>query len=342
MQERLDRLNTADDGMRKYTLYRMMERCEKELQGGKHAPLAEDIFRIVDELLRQEQERLDQEINVHVVFAPSAAGSMKVALSGCGRRLESRVIHWEDWFSYGPIRQIHEEHGRLQRDRWMEERLNHAMFGKLMNREHQLEAVIKELANIPENRRIYLWCGDNAHEQISLRLAMYVLNGKENPIHIMNVTQLYQEIEHKYEPEVDPHYVAMLPLETLQEMIGRMDAVPPVDESTNKALVADWMRLAKTTDTLRIWKNGEIVGLEEDAFDTQIMNTIRELQQSGDLEFTRDGYVRAGRVAAELFDRQIFDSHQYIEYRFWHLISTDQLKFNGIPYALYLYSVKIP
>ncbi|MDR0267451.1 DUF1835 domain-containing protein [Paenibacillus sp.] len=326
--------------MERIALNQMIERAEQEISKDGQKQLAEDILRIIDELLDEEQERLDREINVHVVFSPSAAGTIKVALSNCDKRLESRVIHWDDFFSFGPINQIHQEDGRLNREQWMMERFNHEMFRRMMN--HRLDNVMKELSNIPENRRIYLWCGENAHEQASLRLAMHALRGNTNKIHIMNATQLYKEIAYKYEPAFEPRFVGQFPLEALEEIISRFESAIPVDEHMKTELAADWKRLSETTETLRIWKNGEFVSLEEDAFDTEILNTIRELQQSGDIKIVQEGYVGAGCVVSDLIDRNIYDSVQYIEYRFWHLISCGQLKFKGIPYALYLYSVKIP
>lgn len=54
-----------------------------------------------------------------------------------------------------------------------------------------------------------------------------------------------------------------------------------------------------------------------------------------------DGDVGMGRVAGELSEPKIMGSDPYIEYRIYRPISSSYLEFKGIPYALYLYSVKI-
>lgn len=62
---------------------------------------------------------------------------------------------------------------------------------------------------------------------------------------------------------------------------------------------------------------------------------------SSDPEYVQDGYVKMGRVAGELCERKNVGSVPFTEYRIWHLISSCYLEFKGIPYAMYLYSVKI-
>ncbi|GIP26052.1 hypothetical protein J23TS9_11820 [Paenibacillus sp. J23TS9] len=341
MQNGKDMLMTMNDNLRRMLLIRMVERVEQGLLEKGNEKLAEELIGILNDVQREEQDRLDRKINVHVVFSSSGAGSVKVALSECEKRLESRVIQVDDFYSYGPILQLHLEQGRHKRERWMMERFNDRMY-RLLDRENRVGHFLSKLSSIPENRRIYLWVGENAHDQVSARLAMYALRGKTNDIHILNVSQMYKEAVHRFEPKLEPKYVGHVPMEALTEMMIQFESAQPIDEKTKETLVRDWEQLSITTDTLRIWKNGEIVGLEEDAFDAEILNTVRSLQRSGDKENVKNGYVRAGAVVSELIERKIFESDRYIEYRLWHLISSGQLDFKGIPYALYLYSVKIP
>lgn len=335
-------LMTMNDNLRRNLLIRMVERAELGLQENGNEKLAEELLSIIDDVQREEQERLDRKINVHVVFSSSGAGSIKVALSECEKRMESRVIQLDDFYSYGPILQLHLEQGRLKRERWMMERFNDQMYRSLMDRENRVDHFLNKLSSIPENCRIYLWVGDNAHDQVSVRLTMYALRGNNNDIHILNVTQMYKEAAQRFEPALEPKYVGHVPMEALKEMMNEFESAQPIDEKTKETLIKDWEQLSITTDTLRMWKNEEIVGLEEDAYDAEILHTVRSLQQSEDKELVKNGYVRAGAVATELFERKIFESDRYIEYRLWHLISSGQLDFKGIPYALYLYSVKIP
>ncbi len=342
MQNGKDMLMTMNDNLRRNLLIRMVERAWQGLQENGNEKLAEELLSILNDVQREEQDRLDRKINVHVVFSSTGAGSVKVALSKCEKRMESRVIQLDDFYSYGPILQLHLEQGRLKRERWMMERFNDQMYRSLMDRENRVDHFMSKLSSIPENCRIYLWVGDNAHDQVSARLTMYALRGKTNDIHILNVTQLYKEVAERFEPALEPKYVGHVPMEALTEMMNQFESAQLIEEKTKGALVKDWEVLSITTDTLRMWMNGEIVGLEEDAFDAEILHTVRSLQQSDDKELVKNGYVRAGAVVSTLFEREIFESDRYIEYRLWYLISSGQLDFKGIPYALYLYSVKIP
>jgi len=341
MQNGKDMLLTMDDNLRRNLLIRLVERAELGLQENGNEKLAEELLSIIDDVQREEQERLDRKINVHVVFSSSGAGSIKVARN-MEQREESHVMSWDEFYSYGPILHLHQEQGRLKRERWLMERFNDRMFRTLMDRENRVDHFMSKLSSIPENCRIYLWIGDNVHDQVSARLTMHALRGNNNDIHILNVTQMYKEVAQRFEPALEPKYVGHVPMEALKEMMNQLESAQPMEENARLTLIKDWEQLSITTDTLRVWKNGEIVGLEEDAFDAEILQTVRSLQQSDDKELVKNGYVRAGAVVSELFERKIFESDRYIEYRLWHLISSSQLDFKGIPYALYLYSVKIP
>lgn len=341
MQFGKDMLMTMNDNLRRTLLIRMVERAELGLQENGNEKWAEKLLSIIDEVQREEQDRLDRKINVHVVFSSTGAGSVKVARN-MEQREESQVMSWDEFYSYGPIYHLHQEQGRLKRERWLMERFNDWMYRSLMDRENRVEHFMSKLSNIPENCRIYLWIGDNAHDQVSTRLTVYALRGNNNDVHILNVTQMYKEVAQRFEPALEPKYVGHVPIEALKEMMNQFESAQPIEENARLTLIKEWEQLSITTDTLRIWKNGEIVGLEEDAFDAEILDTVRSLQQSDDKELVKNGYVRAGAVASELFERKIFESDRYTEYRLWHLISSGQLDFKGIPYALYLYSVKIP
>ncbi|MGG4106185.1 DUF1835 domain-containing protein [Paenibacillus lautus] len=65
--------------------------------------LLEKHIETVDNQRLQEEEL---QTHVHIVFSLSEAGSLKVALSQLGKREESRVVAFNDWFSVGPITQL--------------------------------------------------------------------------------------------------------------------------------------------------------------------------------------------------------------------------------------------
>lgn len=280
--------------------------------------------------------------NVHLIFLAGGAGAIKAALSGCGKNSpDHAILYWDDFYSFGPIFRIHEEQGLLARERWLGERFKGEWNRALRDRGHRLDRILKLLAELPEDRRVYLWCGENAHEQISVRIAAHALQSKNNDVYIMNVTQMHEELADNPEPESVPRYAGHANADLLKTMLSRIDRVEPANREIREAWVEDWNRLCLGSDTLRIWQNGKITSLEEHAFDDAIIKTVERLQYSEDPEFVEDGYVKAGKVLSELAQLQLFDSDPYFEYRFWHLISIARLEFKGIPYAPYLYHVKI-
>ncbi|MCJ8012389.1 DUF1835 domain-containing protein [Paenibacillus sp. KQZ6P-2] len=341
MINRKEFLLAMEENNRKDVLLSMCERAEQAINESSNEGMAAELLQIVDEMYLREQERLENESHVHITFSPSNEGSLKVALSKCGKRMESRVMHWDDFYAYGPIWKLHTEEGIVLREQWLMERFNNQLFLVFKNRENRLNLIMERLAQIPDHHRIYLWGGDNTHDQVAVRLVLYALRGKPNDIHILNVTREYQKVVQKYQPDLEPRSIGHVPFNALIDIVSRFETAEPISRKTRDDLVDDWIRLSHTTDTLRIWKNGDIVGLEENAFDEDILEAVRSLQNSGDENNVQDGYVKAGRIAAELIDRNIFDSDSYFQYRIWHLVSTGQLQFKGIPYAMYLYNVKI-
>ncbi|MEC0371354.1 DUF1835 domain-containing protein [Paenibacillus chibensis] len=294
----------------------------------------------IEKMHQAEQERHPWKKYIHIAFLSADSGSIKVALN-TDHRLESQVIHWNDFYAFGPLWKIHTEQGLVQRETWIMERFNNRFFHSLQDRENRAIHILKLLREIPDHRRIYLWCGDNVHDQVALRLAVYALQDKLNDVYIMNVTRLYPPTAHRYDPEITPLHIGSVPFEALEEIVNSYHSAQPVNHEIQELLEHEWLHLSLSTDTLRTFENGIIVGLDEHAFDEEILNCIRELQLSGDPEYVQDGYVKMGRVAGELSERKKVGSDPFIEYRIWHLISSGYLEFKGIPYAMYLYSVKI-
>jgi hypothetical protein len=56
---------------------------------------------------------------IHILFGPSPAGGLKVALKDLGLEKKDSVISFWDMFSVGPIRKLHEMDGTGNRLDWM-------------------------------------------------------------------------------------------------------------------------------------------------------------------------------------------------------------------------------
>ncbi|MWV42427.1 DUF1835 domain-containing protein [Paenibacillus sp. HJL G12] len=337
MESRKNRLAKLDSHYAIPVLMELVEQAEQSARTVKQYDLADSMLRYMDRYLNQVQEIKDLLTHVHVAFNCSAAGSLKVARSTVGQNASSNVLAWEDNFSYGPIFRIHNHESYLERQNWLSGHIVGERF-PFVSLEHQMLHIMKQLNGIPDHLRIYLWSGNNAHEQVSLRLALYALRGKLNDVHIVNVSQIYTEIDHHFDTE--PLSLNQVPLEALQEMLKEIASLPPIDEQTKNMLIKEWEILSETTGTLRTWEDGKIVDLEENAFDEAILQTIRMLQKENQ-EQGGDGFVKAHILLGRLFERKLCDSFQYLEYRIWHLIDSGLLEHKGLPTNYSMYSVRL-
>ncbi|UUZ81828.1 DUF1835 domain-containing protein [Paenibacillus sp. P26] len=312
------------------------------VSGDEGAALA-PFVRIWNQYLEaKHQRRADQvrrQQHVHLVFGQSDAGSMKVALSHIGRRLESRVLAFSDLFSVGPLGQLDEEAGQRRRWEWISRRFDYYGYHIHPNQEHQIGPMADTLARLPEDKRITIWYGDNAHDQVGLRFAMHVLRDRRRPVHAVNITEAFTGIAGRFGGKPYPLTVGMTDLEALQEILERCQGDEPLSDEARRRYEHEWQELSEREGNLRLWQDGAIRTVPEDRLDADLLAIVKKLQDSQG----GDGFVRAGRVAGEAMDRWnqvIGDS--YVQYRLWTLIGEGRLEFRGMPGALYKFSVRHP
>lgn len=78
--------------------------------------------------------------------------------------------------------------------------------------------------------------------------------------------------------------------------------------------------------------------IPESYYDEEILSLILQLQQREE-----ESYVNAGVIVGTVIGQwNLYISTSFIEYRFWRLISEGNLLFKGIPYAMYLYFLRVP
>jgi len=100
----------------------------------------------------------------------------------------------------------------------------------------------------------------------------------------------------------------------------------------------EWEILAQSKALLRIWQDGRIESVQEDYFDTLILDTIRRMQSENE----NKEFIRAGNVIGEIIcklDNVVGDS--FLEYRIRHLIYNGFLELKGVPRSMRHYSVKL-
>lgn len=136
-------------------------------------------------------ERMNQEY-VHILFGMSDAGSLKVTLSALGIRETNQVLAFNESFSIGPLSGLDTITGMQNRQLWMMERDENYSLSQHHNQENQLVHMVQTVKSIPHHASIVIWVADNAHDQTGLRFLLHVLRDRIQPVHIVNVTELYQ------------------------------------------------------------------------------------------------------------------------------------------------------
>lgn len=278
----------------------------------------------IDAVNNQRLQEEELQTHVHIVFSLSEAGSLKVALSKVGKREESRVVAFKDCFSVGPITELSTMEGQLRRRVWLMEHDRDSYYLDNINQEHQIERMIDTLKNIPENKTVVIWCGDNAHDQTGLRFAMYLLRERKNPVHMVNVTQILTEMGQGNAPIAQ----ALVERDKYIDIVSNYGEGIPLNSDLRKRYESEWMELARQDNVLRLWVEGKVMGCQEDKLDGVIVKSVMELldkHQPGDL-------VNAGEVVTKLLEiSQQRISYSFIMYRIWSLVSDGVLTFKGQP-----------
>ncbi|WP_409340757.1 DUF1835 domain-containing protein [Paenibacillus sp. MBLB4367] len=288
---------------------------------------------------RERKREADERRNcIHLLFGLSDAGSLKVALSNAGMRQASEVLAFNDLFSIGPVGRLETTDGQRHRQHWLTERFAGYMHDQLFNREHGIGAMLDRLAGIPERQNITIWCADNAHAQVGLRLALYALRERTNPICTVNITQAYAKIALHHESELIPAALGEISLEAIQELLMSKEWETPLPEEERRRYEREWLELSGGDGLLRLWRDGKLLSVQETYFDESLMGIVKRLQD----EEGGASYIRAGRIVGEaIAEWKQLVGDLFVEYRLWTLISDGKLVFKGLPGAVYKFSVKL-
>ncbi|WP_252361796.1 DUF1835 domain-containing protein [Paenibacillus terrae] len=281
--------------------------------------------------------------NVHLLFSQSAAGSMKVGLSGAGLRYESEVLSFNDLFSIGPLWKLETPEGQENRHNWLAERIVDYEFFYYANWEHRIEQMTATLTAISDDKSITIWCGSNAHEQIGLRFALYLLRNRTAPIGVVNVTDSLER-----EPS-DPLYMeSKFPLsmnvvyskEIARFITQNKEKIHALSMEDRHRHEQDWLELSEQASVLRLWENDHIDHVPEDSFDQALLDLIGQLQAEDNRQF-----VHAGKIIDEaLTQLSQLRSDTFLEYRVQQLIAQGRLEFLEMPEMSgmqYRYAVKL-
>lgn len=273
---------------------------------------------------------------IHILFGASASGSLKYALREMGLDNREKVISFWDIFSIGPVWQLHEENGVKSRFEWMKKCLNDE-YDEFPDYKQKFEKAINQINSIPEGVHITIWTSDNAHEQTGLRFVVYLLKGRNVYISLINTTAEYEELFQVKKIKYTPLHSGEIPPEKLQ-IIYEQGHGKLFTDHDRENLEKEWLSLAESLGTLRIWRNGRIQSVPEDYYDEFIIKKAKNLHGRWK---TKD-FMKSARLIGEVLghlDQYVGDT--FLEYRLKKLIEAGVFEFEGSLEAMRFYSVRL-
>ncbi|MGX1470926.1 uncharacterized protein DUF1835/uncharacterized protein DUF3658 [Bacillus sp. 153480031-1] len=274
---------------------------------------------------------------IHIIFGAAAAGSLKQAVREMKQDQIDDIIAFDDIYSIGPLLHLHEHKGQANRIEWLRNVMSNEFgyFDDLVNDQHKMLQQIKE---IKAGSRILIWTGSNAHEQIGLRYAVYLLKEKRVELSVINITTAFDQLFNTNTRRMDIRHSGEIASEKFKILYESKEHIHPVTKEERERLQNEWLSLAKENHTLRIWKKGQTISVPEDEFDAYLVKMAKRLHQSA----PEEEYIVTPRLIGEVIghlDQCIGDD--FIEYRLKTLIDQGIFDMKGKRTSMRYYSFKL-
>ncbi|QWU45395.1 DUF1835 domain-containing protein [Bacillus sp. NP247] len=276
------------------------------------------------------KRNVKESTHIHIAFDDSTAGCLKYMLSQ-EELFEESVVAFSEFFSIGPIIQLHTNKGQLARQQWLLNNLT--SYDSYFEEEYlpRFIETLEELHSIPNETPITIWKADNAHEHVGLCFAIAQLKDKKN-IRVMNTSEASREI---LKQDYDIRGTGELSPESLAAFQNSFAESPFLTKESRVNLEHEWDGLSNSMEFLRVWKDDEVHSVQEGYFDQFIIECAKNL--GADKEF-----YKAPRVIGEalgLADQLVGDT--FLEYRLKELIKQEVFEFEGLLEEMRFYSVKL-
>ncbi|MFE8695985.1 DUF1835 domain-containing protein [Cytobacillus sp. FJAT-53684] len=304
-----------------------------------------DIENIYDMVFDRSRERLrmTQEENyqmVHILFGDSPAGSLKYALKEMGVSKEEKIISFWDMFSVGPVWKLDEKTGQEARFVFMKHVMNDEN-DDFRDYQQRFYETVNQIHSIPADVPITIWVAENAHEQTGLRYAMHLLRNKITDIKVINTTKIFAEKFNRPDIEYIVLKTGEISPEKLSVIYEESKANVSLSQHERKELEKEWLALADTKETLRIWQNNKIKSVSEDYYDQYMINLAKKLQVERERMKEPEAFMKSARLIGEVIghlDQYMGD--EFFEYRLRGLIEKGVFEMEGNLKAMRYYSVR--
>lgn len=245
---------------------------------------------------------------IHVVFSSSAASTIKH-----GIKEDKKLIYFRDNLSEGPIGLNIDYNLRKS---W----INNIVFEESDLTEEDIcssyDNFNDSVGTIEDNDTVYIWVGNNSLEHCGL---MYFLNKTNTNVNIYVINVSDKTFNEGETNEYTPKAVGEISVDKLD--IFLKDAKKLSKEEINY-LIENWINLTKENSTLRIFKDGKVISVNEDFYDHEILNYTTE--------FSNDGFRKSARVIGHIMGiSEDLVSDSYLFWRVKELIKQGKISGRG-------------
>lgn len=209
---------------------------------------------------------------VHLVFGDSFAGSLKISLKKLEWENDHKVISFPDRYSIGPLWKLHTPEGQVKRREWFRDNIN----GECEDDELEQGYVrlFRQLPLIPREATVTIWSSGNANEQVGLRYAVHLLRDRQNELAVFDPAAACYRLFNSPGRSIEYLHSGEIPIDKLVLIMREGTKAERLNDAARIALEHEWQELAGRHETLRIWRDGRIVSVSEDYFDSYLIETI--------------------------------------------------------------------
>lgn len=274
---------------------------------------------------------------IHIVFGAATAGSLKQAFCEMKQDQVNDIIAFHDIYSIGPLLHLHEHEGQENRIEWLRNVISNEFghFDDMVTDQHRM---LQQIKDIKDGTRILIWTGSNAHEQIGLRYAIYLLKEKNIELSLINTTTAFDQLFNTNTRRMDIRHAGEITTEKLKVLYKSKEHMHSVTKEERAQFLIEWLSFAKENHTLRIWQKGKTISVPEDEFDAYLVKMAKRVHQSE----PEEDYIKTPRLIGEVIGYlEQYIGDDFIEYRLKTLIDQGIFDMIGRRTSMRYYSIKL-
>ncbi|WHX45668.1 DUF1835 domain-containing protein [Bacillus pumilus] len=274
---------------------------------------------------------------IHIVFGAATAGSLKQAFCEMKQDQVNDIIAFHDIYSIGPLLHLHEHEGQEKRIEWLRNVISNEFghFDDMVTDQHRM---LQQIKDIKDGTSIFIWTGSNAHEQIGLRYAIYLLKEKNIELSLINTTTAFDQLFNTNTRRMDIRHAGEITTEKLKVLYKSKEHMHSVTKEERAQFLIEWLSFAKENHTLRIWQKGQTISVPEDEFDAYLVKMAKRVHQSE----PEEDYIKTPRLIGEVIGYlEQYIGDDFIEYRLKTLIDQGIFDMIGRRTSMRYYSIKL-